>query len=60
MKGRDGEGFFRGGEMPGLESFSVDLRKAHFLFLLSQEISPLFRNQIRSLKSGGADVFLIT
>lgn len=57
----------RDGKMPELDSLSADLRKAFFLpfffspsFSLSQEISPLFRIQIRSLIFSTMDVFLIT
>lgn len=48
------------GKMPELESFiQLTLEKLIFPFPLSQEISHLFRNQIRSLQFGDAHIFLI-
>lgn len=48
-------------KMPELESFfQLTLEKLIFLFPLSQEISNLFRNRIRSLKFGDARIFLIS
>lgn len=49
------------GKTPELESFfQLTLEKLIFPFPLSQEISHLFRSQIRSLKFGDAHSFLIS